>query len=125
MERKHWYRKERVTDRVTERDTARQKGRAPQPGWICPPLPALVRSQREAGTLKSLAFSDTQVSLVTGKKEQQNVSVPLSRVDGFLQPAMRMLDPVPPLPLPVQGGFTPKFINTEMHSINLTTKENE
>lgn len=35
------------------------------------------------------------------------------------------LDPVPPLLLPVQGGFTPKFINTEMHSINLTTKETE
>lgn len=63
MERKHWCRKERATDRVTERerDTARQKGRAPQPGRICPSLPALVRSQREAGTLKSVAFSDSQV----------------------------------------------------------------
>lgn len=62
MERKHWCRKERVTDKVTERkrETARQE-RALQSGWICPFLPALVRSQREAGTLKSVAFSDTQV----------------------------------------------------------------
>lgn len=70
MERKHLHRKERVTDRVTERerDTEGQRGRAPQPGRICPSLPALVRSQREAGTLKSVAFSDTQVWLVTGRK---------------------------------------------------------
>lgn len=81
-----------------KRETARQKGLHNQ-GWICPLLPTLAWGQRKVGTLKSVAFSDTQFRLVKGRKETRCVSASLGSVASSSQQC-GWLDPHPPLLLP-------------------------
>lgn len=124
MERKHWSRGEGRTDGITERGEkrARQTGLHNQ-GWICPLLSTLTWGQRKVGTLKNVAFSDTQFRLIVGRKGTRCVSASLGSVASSGQQC-GWLDPSPSSPLTqVQGGFFPKFIKTKMHSIPLKTKE--
>lgn len=83
-----------------KRETARQTGLHNQ-GRICPLLSTLAWGQRKIGTLKNVAFSDTQFRLIVGRK---GVSVPLWRL---------LLPPARPLTLlssyPSAGWFLPQI----------------
>lgn len=87
-----------------KRETARQTGLHNQ-GRICPLLSTLAWGQRKVGTLKNVAFSDTQFRLIVGRK---GVSVPLWRL---------LLPPARPLTLlssyPSAGWFLPQIYKDE------------